>query len=401
MANTNQPTSDQAHPHPHPHIHPRTRTHTGTDTGTPALSGRPQRLAPALFLAITAPICAEYLVGYDDTIGDPAALIFGLIVFVPVYGAPAILIRELVRRRRRGWPSIFLLAAAFGLLQAALLDQSLFNPHYRDITYWDHLRLPTLLPGGWTSAAMILGFVGGHIVGSISAPIALAEAMFPDRDHARAPDTDTGRTRTRADTRAPWLGPIALTGVAALWALGAWIVLADSLHNESFRLSPPQVLVTLLIAIALITTALAAPHRHQTLRRAQAPSPAVVLAVSLLALAVRPLLDSMEVSSQAAGAWPATLGSLLVLTAFAILLTRWSSAPGWGPHHVLAVASGALSAIGAVAFTVQPIGHVPTAAKYATNSVLFLLLLATLATAERRLRTINDPLPTAPADYGS
>jgi len=344
---------------------------TGTDTSTPARSGRLQRLAPVAFLALTAPICAEYLVGYDDTIGDPAALIFGLFVFVPVYGAPAVLIREIVRRRGRGWPSILLLAAAFGLLQAALLDQSLFNPHYRDMPYWDHLWQPTLLPGGWTSAAMILGFVGGHIVGSISAPIALAEAMFPDR------------------ARAPWLGPLALVGAAALWALGAWVVLADSLQHESFRLSPAQIFVTLLVAIALIAAALTVPHRHQTLRRGHAPSPAVMLSVSLLALAVRPLLDSMEVSSRAAGAWPATLGALLVLTVFAILITRWSSAPGWGAHHVLAVVAGALSAIGAVAFTVQPIGHVPPAAKYATNFVLFLLLLTMLATAERRLRHAN------------
>ena len=204
---------------------------------TPVGSRRLQRLAPVVFLALTAPICAEYLVGYDDTIGDPAALLFGLIVFVPVYGAPAVLIREIVRHRGRGWPSIFLLAAAFGLLQAALLDQSLFNPHYRDIPYWDHLWQPTLLPGGWTSAAMVLGFVGGHIVGSISAPISLAEAMFPDR------------------AREPWLGPPALAGVAALWALGAWVVLADSLRHESFRPSPAQILVTLLVVVALIAAA--------------------------------------------------------------------------------------------------------------------------------------------------
>lgn len=335
---------------------------------TPVGPGRLRRLAPAVFLALTAPICAEYLVGYDDSIGDPAALILGLVVFVPVYGAPAVLIRDIARRRGRGWPSIFLLAAAFGLLQAGLLDQSLFNPHYRDITYWDHLWQPTLLPGGWTSAAMILGFVGGHIVGSIGAPIALTEAMFPDR------------------AREPWLVPPALAGVAALWALGAWVVLTDSLHHESFRPSPAQILVTLLIATALIAAALAAPRRHQTPRRGHAPSSAVVLGVSLLALAVRPLLDSMEVGSRAAGAWPATLGALLVLIVFAALIARWSTAPGWGPRHVLAVASGALIAIGAVAFTLQPIGHVPTAAKYATNCVLLLLLLAVLATAEHRQR---------------
>jgi hypothetical protein len=152
--------------------------------------GRLRRVAPVVFLALAAPICAEYLVGYDDTIGDPAALIFGLVVFVPVYGAPAVLIRELARRRGCGWPGIFLLAAAFGLLQAGLLDQSLFNPRYRGIAYWDHLWRPTLLPGGWTSAAMLLGFVGGHVVGSISAPIAVAEAVVPGR--AGKPRSATG-----------------------------------------------------------------------------------------------------------------------------------------------------------------------------------------------------------------
>ncbi|NUR59292.1 MAG: hypothetical protein HOV87_11580 [Catenulispora sp.] len=341
------------------------RTRTGASA--PAESWR-RRLAPVAFLAVAAPICAEYLVGYDDSIGDPAALIFGLFVFVPVYGAPAILIREIVRRPGRGWPSIFLLAAAFGVLQAALLDQSLFNPHYRDISYWDHLWQPTLLPGGWTSAAMILGFVGGHIVGSISAPIALTEAMFPDR------------------AREPWLRPPALVGLAALWAAGAWAVLADSLDHEAFRPSAAQVLVTLVVVIVLIAAALAIPRRHRALRQGRTPSPAVVLGVSLVALAVRPLLDSLEVGSRSAGAWPATIGGLLVLVAFAILLTRWSSAPGWGPRHILAVASGALIAIAVVAFTVRPIGHVPTAAKFTTNSVLFLLLLAVLAAAERRQR---------------
>lgn len=87
------------------------------------------------------------------------------------------------------------------MIQAGLLDQSLYNPHYRDIDYWDHLWQPTLLPGGWTSAAMILGFVGGHVVGSISAPTGVTEALFPSR------------------TREPWLGRLALLGVLILFAV--------------------------------------------------------------------------------------------------------------------------------------------------------------------------------------
>ncbi|SNR42784.1 hypothetical protein [Actinomadura mexicana] len=42
--------------------------------------------------------------------------------------AVAVLIREAARRTGRGWPTIVLLGAAFGLVQAGLIDQSLFNP---------------------------------------------------------------------------------------------------------------------------------------------------------------------------------------------------------------------------------------------------------------------------------
>ena len=42
--------------------------------------------------------------------------------------APALLIREVARRRGLGWPGILLLAAAFGVVQAGLVDQSMFSP---------------------------------------------------------------------------------------------------------------------------------------------------------------------------------------------------------------------------------------------------------------------------------
>lgn len=53
-------------------------------------------------------------------------------IFIPLYGTVAVLIREITRRTGRGWPTILLLGAAFGLIQAGLIDQSLFNPGYLD-----------------------------------------------------------------------------------------------------------------------------------------------------------------------------------------------------------------------------------------------------------------------------
>jgi hypothetical protein len=125
---------------------------------------------PVVGLFFFAPISAEYLIGYDDLIGRPLELVFGLLIFGPLYGAPALFIREAARRSGRGWPTILLLSFAAGLVQAGLIDQSLFNPNYRDIPYWDELRRPTYLPGLGFSAYMLLGFLGGHMIQSFAGP---------------------------------------------------------------------------------------------------------------------------------------------------------------------------------------------------------------------------------------
>ena len=78
-------------------------------------------LGRVAFLLVSVPISAEYLIGYDETIADPAALVFGLFIFVPLYGAPAVLIREVGRRSGNGWWAILLLAAALGVVQAGLI----------------------------------------------------------------------------------------------------------------------------------------------------------------------------------------------------------------------------------------------------------------------------------------
>jgi hypothetical protein len=80
-------------------------------------------------------------------------------IFVPLYGTVAVLIREITRRTGRGWPTILLLGAAFGLVQAGLIDQSLFNPGYLDnddptwAQAWREERQATLIPGLGISAS--------------------------------------------------------------------------------------------------------------------------------------------------------------------------------------------------------------------------------------------------------
>ena len=123
-------------------------------------------LAPVVGLLVLSPIAAEYLSGYQ--VFNPLVLLGYLGIFIPLYGTVAVLIREITRRTRRGWPTILLLGAAFGLIQAGLIDQSLFNPGYLDnddptcAQAWREEREATLIPGLGISASH-LGFVAGFM----------------------------------------------------------------------------------------------------------------------------------------------------------------------------------------------------------------------------------------------
>lgn len=106
----------------------------------------PVRLLLVLALAVFSPIAAESLVGYDDSTGDPLALLSGLFFFIPLYGAPAVLLREAARRFGIGWGGVLAIAAALGVVQAGIIDQSMFSEDYRGIDYWQDLVGPTWIP---------------------------------------------------------------------------------------------------------------------------------------------------------------------------------------------------------------------------------------------------------------
>jgi hypothetical protein len=309
-----------------------------------------------LLVLLLAPVTAEYLIGYDDTIGSPGALIFGVVFFAPLYGAPAVLIRETARRLERGWPTMLLLATAFGLIEAGLVDQSLFSPDYRDIPYWSSLRAPTYLPWLGTSAYMALTFVAGHVFGSIAAPVALAESWWPDRQ------------------RQPWLGVRGLLTMALLWIAGSAFILVDQLDHEDFRISLGQGAGTALVVLGVIAIAVRLPRTRGRVAGA-APSPRTVLVSSAALLTVRNVVPT---------SWVGTLAAIAAILVWLVLVGRWSRQEGWSGAHVVAAVSGDLLSIGVPAFWTDPLGDVPLAAKLATNTVLLALVLAAALVGLRR-----------------
>lgn len=308
-----------------------------------------------LLVLLLAPVTAEYLIGYDDITGNVAAMVFGIFFFAPLYGAPAVLIRETARRRGLGWPTMLLLASAFGLIEAGLVDQSLFDPSYRDIDFWDDLRDPTFLPCCGTSAFMVLSFVGGHVFGSIAAPIAMAESWWPER------------------RQEPWLGRFGYVVVAALWIAGSAFILGDQLSSTSFRISPAELVGTVVVVTSLIAFALT---RHPRPRRGSgtAPTPWLVAVVTAVLLAARSLIPTDWVSTIAAGA---------AMAGWLVLMARWSARSGWDGRHVVAALAGGLVSIGGPAFVTDPLGDVPLVAKLASNIGLLALVLALAARGYR------------------
>ncbi|MEU6432390.1 hypothetical protein ABZ860_41335, partial [Microbispora sp. NPDC046973] len=230
----------------------------------------PWRLALVAGLLVLAPVCAEYVTGYDDSTGDPFALAAGLLVFGPLYGAPALLIRETARRLDVPWPGVLALAAAFGVLQAGVIDQSMFSEGYRDIPYWEEMVRPTYVAPLGLAAYTTLSFVAGHAIWSFGVPIALTEALSPRL------------------SRAPWLRTPGLVTAAVLYLAAAALVLREHLRTEHDHASAAQAggslaVVALLVLVALVPAARGRRWPGPPARPGgTAPRPAVVAAGGLV-----------------------------------------------------------------------------------------------------------------------
>ncbi|MFI6576833.1 hypothetical protein ACIBFB_13605 [Nocardiopsis sp. NPDC050513] len=345
---------------------------------TPAVP-RPRlrrRLLPVIGLLLLSPVCAEYLIGYDANVGRPLVLLGGLLILGPLYGAVALLIRETARRTGRGWPTILLLALAFGVVQAGLVDQSLFDPSYRDIDGWDGMRGPTLVEEIGVSADMGLTFLLGHTVWSFGAPIAVVEALAP-RDLARR----------------PWLGWFGTAAVAVLYLAAAYLVFDDHQSTGDFTASPGQLAGAAAVAALLVVVALTLPRRPAdgtasgSARRA--PSPWIAGGLAFLAAAGTAFLPPT---------WPGVAGKLAVLAGLAALLWTWSRREDWSGRHVVLVAGAPLVVYGLLSFVVEPLGDpVAPLLKYGGNAFFALLVIALVAWGHARCARGERAERTEPA----
>ncbi|OEJ35184.1 hypothetical protein [Streptomyces subrutilus] len=315
-----------------------------------------RRLGPIVGLLLLSPICAEYLIGYLEVMGRPVDLLIGLLVLAPLYGTAAVMIREVIRRTGRGWPSILLLSAAFGVIQAGLVDQSLFNPDFVDEPSWDSERLPTVIPALGISVNHVLDFGAGHVIWSFAAPIAVIDSCAP-------------RVADR-----PWLGRVGMGVMVVLYGLAVLVIFRE--HTRDFMASPTQLGAAAAAAVALAAAALLVPHRRAVRRSGWVPAPWLAGSIAMVLMTVHHLLPASR---------PGTALDLLTLVLLGGLVVRWSGQAPWGRGHALAVGGAALAANAGLSFMVEPLGEVSYTTKYAANAVLVLGVLALLFWARRRL----------------
>ncbi|BDH56968.1 hypothetical protein [Tsukamurella sp. PLM1] len=304
------------------------------------------RIQIAALLVLCA-VGAELLAAYGDTTGDVGGIAFSVVFFAGLYGAPALLAREVARRRGWGWGPLLWLCLGLGVTQACLIDQSLFAEDYMGYEGWEAMREATYLPALGFSAGNVLTFIGGHVIFSFGAPVALAEQWRP---------------RT-ADS--PWLGRTGVVLSPIAYLLTAGMIVADP---ESRTASPAQLAGAVAVVLACVAAAVVTGSRSSAV---SARPPTRVWVVFLAAL---PLAAAGEYLG--GEGWARLAMGALAMAGIALLL-RTAGRGRWRSVHVAAVGFAYLLVRGVLAFTYYPLlGHVDAAPKYAHNTVMLLVVLA-------------------------
>src|SRR6267378_1449070 len=133
---------------------------------------------PLLCLLILTPGIPEYLSGSSNMaflVLNPPVFFLLLAANLALYGPGVILIREAKIRWNKGWASVFLLGAAYGIVEEGLALRTLFNPTSSVVGNLG-------VYGHWLGVNWVwtVGLVIFHSVFSIGLPIFIFGLAFPD-----------------------------------------------------------------------------------------------------------------------------------------------------------------------------------------------------------------------------
>lgn len=337
------------------------------------------RNRPAAFtlLALT-PLIAELALG-----STPVRMAWLVLLWVPIYGAGVLAIRELVARRGRGWASILLLACAYELLEDGVGLQALTSPHLYGAAEWGLRPFGLNLP--YWEANLIY-----HAVFTVAIPIALTGLIFP------------------AHGRRPYLGRTGLVVACAVAFLGVLVlrVTVPLSQDPGYQLPLPALLGFLALVAALVVVALVIvpPSRTRRPVPGPVPSPAVLgvaggVATLLFFVLTFPMFGARQ-PAFTQGAWVIlpmlAAAALAAFVAFA--LARLTASPAWTSRHTLWLIGGALLAHTAGGLVIM--AH--TLVDQAGLLVIAGVTVAALLTLDRRLvrleqASLRSPRPPSAA----
>lgn len=328
--------------------------------------GRLRRFAPVIGLIFLSPWVGEFLLGSSPIQNLPAALV----LLVPLYGGGALLIREIARRFGRSYPAIVLLGAAYGVIEAGMLDQSMFNSAFLGEAGGSSVS------DFVTSANNALGYVAGHAIWSIGVPIAMVELMATDR------------------SAAPWLGRKGLAAAAILYLAGCVIVFSFVYAEFKFLAAPLELAGAAVAAALLIVAAFAVG------KSGGAPSPSSgstgaggVVPGSASGGGVRPWMVGLGAFLASSGfvarpekSWAGLIAGALLLAAAWYIVRRWSRSLWWSIRHRLALVSGALLTCAWLGFFVTWLQWPEDRIAWFGNVLFALMAIALVAAMVRRTR---------------
>jgi len=132
------------------------------------------KILPIITLAILSPVIAEVVVFLFSPIVPWLENPLNMVINFIMYPAGALLIRELIVRWRKGLASMFLLGAAYALVEEGLILMTIFTHNHPILGVLGEF-------GRWMEVNWIaaLNFVIGHNIFSIVSPILLVGMIFP------------------------------------------------------------------------------------------------------------------------------------------------------------------------------------------------------------------------------
>lgn len=331
-------------------------------------------------LLLLAPVISEVLFGTTRL-----TTLFVLIPQIGAWGCGALIIRELVRRRGRGWLAVLLLGLALATAEECVIQQTSVAP----LVGVDPNNVYGRMWGvNWVYFLWALAY---ESIWAVILPIQLTELAFSAR---------------RGE---PWLRTRGLAIAAATFLLAsvvAWYSWTQIFVPQFFPESAYQVpsvaigiaiLTILLLAVAALGPWPLSPPQRQAIRPAPQPWLAGLISFLLgLSWFVLVFLAYGAVPTLPA-AVPLVVGLAAAGIAF-FAVTRWSSSPEWQDAHRLALVFGAILASMLAGFAVMRAGgalliDVVGKAVFNVAAILLLVRLASLVHRRRRESLIAEELP--------